>query len=169
MITIWITSATAQNEFNDQRDQICAGYRGTSLWGECTRAVAHDCQDETLSRPQCDQWEQQWEATTGTMPPWLPATNQPPIAIDDNYQTGVNQTLNVPVPGVLYNDISPRDEPLVASLGSSTSYGTLVLNADGSFVYTPGRDFTGTDQFTYYAADNLYSNYANVDITVGTP
>ncbi|MGV0795305.1 Ig-like domain-containing protein, partial [Mycolicibacterium sp. XJ1819] len=45
--------------------------------------------------------------------------------------------------------------------------GTLVLNADGSFTYTPDDDFYGTDTFTYLANDGeLDGNTATVTITV---
>ncbi|MDH3511712.1 MAG: tandem-95 repeat protein, partial [Gammaproteobacteria bacterium] len=33
------------------------------------------------------------------------------------------------------------------------TYGTLVLNSDGSFTYTPYANFSGTDAFTYQVAD----------------
>ena len=48
------------------------------------------------------------------------------------------------------------------------SYGSLSLNADGTFLYTPGLDFVGTDTFTYTVEDNLgaVSNTATVTITV---
>ena len=46
-------------------------------------------------------------------------------------------------------------------------HGTLQLNDDGSFVYTPTADYNGADSFTYKANDGgLNSNVAKVDITV---
>ncbi len=42
-------------------------------------------------------------------------------------------------------------ETLTAVLGATTSNGTLTLNADGSFSYTPDAGFFGTDSFTYTA------------------
>ncbi|HSF85280.1 MAG TPA: Ig-like domain-containing protein, partial [Acidimicrobiia bacterium] len=46
--------------------------------------------------------------------------------------------------------------------------GTLVLNADGSFTYTPDPEFSGTDEFTYQADDgkDLSTNVATVTITI---
>ena len=45
--------------------------------------------------------------------------------------------------------------------------GTLTLNADGSFAYTPNADFFGTDTFTYKVNDGSFdSNVAEVTITV---
>jgi len=47
------------------------------------------------------------------------------------------------------------------------SHGTLTLDADGSFVYTPWDNYNGTDSFTYTAHDGqLDSNVATVTITV---
>ena len=34
-------------------------------------------------------------------------------------------------------------------------HGTLTLNADGTYTYTPDADFNGTDSFTYRAVDGL--------------
>ncbi len=50
---------------------------------------------------------------------------------------------------------------------SGVSHGTLVLNPDGSFSYTPDPNFNGTDSFTYQAHDGtMLSNVATVTITV---
>ena len=45
------------------------------------------------------------------------------------------------------------------------SHGTLVFNVDGSFVYTPAKNFTGTDTFNYYALDVTPLSNANVAAT----
>ena len=47
----------------------------------------------------------------------------------------------------------PTAVPLSAELGTTTSNGSLTLNADGSFSYTPNAGFWGTDSFTYTATD----------------
>ena len=50
---------------------------------------------------------------------------------------------------------------------SEPSHGTLTLNADGSFTYTPFSDYNGPDSFTYVANDgSVDSNVATVSITV---
>ena len=49
----------------------------------------------------------------------------------------------------------------------TTANGSLTLNADGSFVYTPNAGFCGTDSFTYTATDgHATSAPATVTITV---
>jgi Ca2+-binding RTX toxin-like protein len=66
---------------------------------------------------------------------------------------------------VLGNDID--DDPLTALLVSGPLNGSLVLNADGSFNYTPDEDFTGGDSFTYRASDGGFlSNVATASISV---
>jgi VCBS repeat-containing protein len=49
-------------------------------------------------------------------------------------------------------------------------HGTVGLNPDGSFAYTPAVGFAGRDSFTYKASDGLAdSDAATVTITVDTP
>ncbi|QDT97673.1 Ig-like domain-containing protein [Gimesia aquarii] len=43
---------------------------------------------------------------------------------------------------------------LSATLDTDVTNGTLILNANGSFVYVPNAGYTGTDQFTYKIFDN---------------
>ena len=46
---------------------------------------------------------------------------------------------------------------------SGPAHGTLTLNADGSFTYTPAANYNGTDSFTYKANDgSADSNAATV-------
>jgi VCBS repeat-containing protein len=69
--------------------------------------------------------------------------------------------------GVLANDADPRGNPLKAVLGASPTHGTLTLNADGSFSYTPARNYKGSDSFTYRASDGTAnSGIATVSIKV---
>ncbi|MCL4262355.1 MAG: tandem-95 repeat protein [Anaerolineae bacterium] len=79
----------------------------------------------------------------------------PPIANDDVYTTTEDIPLAIPAPGVLANDTEPDGDPLGAALSASPSQGTVQLNSDGSFVYTPTLNYNGTDSFTYVAYDAL--------------
>ncbi|CAA9275684.1 MAG: RTX toxins and related Ca2+-binding proteins [uncultured Acidimicrobiales bacterium] len=81
------------------------------------------------------------------------AVNDAPVAIDDTYTTNEDTALSVAAPGVLGNDTDPDGNPLTAGSASSPTNGAVTINTDGSFTYTPGAGFNGTDTFTYTASD----------------
>ncbi len=93
--------------------------------------------------------------------------NVAPTAVDDPRTLVENTSLTEPAPGVLGNDTDGNNDVLTSVLDSGPMNGTLTLNADGSFTYTPGTDFEGTDSFTYHANDgSADSSPATVTITV---
>ncbi|MBI4565817.1 MAG: tandem-95 repeat protein [Planctomycetes bacterium] len=93
--------------------------------------------------------------------------NDLPVAADDAYATDEDAPLAVSAPGVLSNDVDPDAEILTPSVVSGPLHGTVTLNADGSFTYTPEPDFNGMDQFDYEVSDGEFmSNTATVAITV---
>jgi VCBS repeat-containing protein len=93
--------------------------------------------------------------------------NRAPVAAADAFSTAEDTAVTVPAPGVLGNDTDPDGNPLTAALASGPSHGTLTLNANGSFTYTPAANFNGNDSFTYRASDGtLTSSPATVTITV---
>jgi len=114
-------------------------------------------------------------ANDGTVNSQNPATvtidvgNQKPVANNDAYSVDKNGALNIAAPGVLGNDTDLDGNPLTAVLHNNVTHGTLTLNANGSFVYTPTLDFEGVDTFTYFAKDGTANsqNPATVTINVG--
>ena len=52
---------------------------------------------------------------------------------------------------MLGNDTDADGQSLTAALVTGPAHGTLTLNADGSFTYTPAANYNGTDSFTYTA------------------
>jgi VCBS repeat-containing protein len=93
--------------------------------------------------------------------------NRAPVAASDAHSVAEDTPLTVAAPGVLANDTDPNGDPLTAILVSGVSHGTLTLNPDGSFTYSPAADYIGADSFTYKANDgSLDSNTATVSITV---
>ena len=99
----------------------------------------------------------------------ITAVNDAPAATGESYSTNYGVPLVVPTPGVLGNDTN-RDSPLLtAQVVTGPAHGTLVLDANGSFTYTPNAGFFGADEFTYAARDadpNRGSNVMTVSLTV---
>jgi VCBS repeat-containing protein len=77
--------------------------------------------------------------------------NHAPVAVDDTFTVSQDETLSVN--GVLNNDVDADGDALTASLVWAPTHGTLALNSDGSFSYTPDAGFFGTDGFIYRAKD----------------
>jgi hypothetical protein len=73
----------------------------------------------------------------------------PYAAVNDGYSVDENQILSVSAPGVLGNDDPPPVGASTVSLDTQAQNGTVALNSDGSFTYTPNTNFHGTDTFTY--------------------
>ncbi|MBN1995360.1 MAG: tandem-95 repeat protein [Anaerolineae bacterium] len=94
------------------------------------------------------------------------AINDPPVANPDAYTTPLTTTLVISAPGVLGNDTDVDGDSLTANLVTSPGAGVLILNLDGSFVYSP--TVFGVYTFTYRAYDPILtpSNETGVTITV---
>jgi VCBS repeat-containing protein len=82
------------------------------------------------------------------------AINDAPVAADDAYRVSVDDVLTADVAaGVLANDEDADGDTLTATLAVNVSNGSLTLNSDGSFTYTPTTGFHGEDSFTYTISD----------------
>ena len=89
-----------------------------------------------------------------------------PVCVDDAYTTNQDTTLTVSAAnGVLAND-TPNGGTVVAFDATSTANGTVSVNPDGSFVYTPANSFTGNDSFTYVVGNAAGQRTCTVTITV---
>ncbi len=98
------------------------------------------------------------------------AVNDAPVGVADSYSTDQNVPLTVPPRGVLNNDTDADGEILTATLVAGPAHGTLTLNANGSFSYTPTAGYNGPDSFTYQAADAVSSSaVTTVSITILPP
>ncbi|TMQ54210.1 MAG: tandem-95 repeat protein [Candidatus Eisenbacteria bacterium] len=105
---------------------------------------------------------------TATVSLTINPVNDPPVAHPDSWSATAGQTLTVAAPGVLANDVDVDGDPMSAVLVTDVSHGTLALNANGSFTYTPAAGFTGTDSFTCGTTDGLaVSAVASVALPVG--
>src|SRR5690348_17441956 len=93
--------------------------------------------------------------------------NDAPVAVADSYTIAEGGTINQAAPGVLVNDTDAEGSTLTAVLGTTTSNGTLTLNANGSFTYVHNGSETTSDSFTYRANDGTTNgNLVTVSITV---
>ncbi|HRN67634.1 MAG TPA: Ig-like domain-containing protein [Promineifilum sp.] len=99
----------------------------------------------------------------------IDVTPIPPTALDDSFSVDLGDTLSVPAPGVLANDLKGGNLPMQAILVEEPVGGSLTLNSDGSFTYTPDADYDTQDSFTYQASNGLLSNIATVTIAIIIP
>ncbi len=81
---------------------------------------------------------------------------RPPVATDDFNNTPIN----TPVSGnVLTNDDDPQGLPLTVNTTIPVicppQHGTVVLQANGNYVYTPTNNFVGTDKFCYVVCSSI--------------
>ena len=86
------------------------------------------------------------------------------MAADDSF-SGLHAPLAAAAPGVLANDSDADGDPLTAILVSGPAHGTVALQPNGAFTFTPAAGFSGTDAFTY-ANDGRDSNVAVVSIAI---
>jgi large repetitive protein len=85
-----------------------------------------------------------------------------PDAVDDSFSTNEDQPLSGTVA-----DSDVGNAPGSYSVLSNVSHGTLSLNTDGTFSYTPTSNYTGTDSFTYKLVDaDGDESTATVSITI---
>ena len=103
-------------------------------------------------------------STAATVAITVTAVNDTPAAADDSVTTNEDTPL---AGNVLANDVDVEGDSLTATLVDGPAHGELVLNADGTFTYTPDTDYYGADSFTYTATDGTAtSTAATVAITV---
>jgi len=90
--------------------------------------------------------------------------NAAPVATDDAYEAIIPGVEGAEVPteltinaaeGVLANDSDANGDDLTVAIATTPENGTIDLNTDGSFTYTPTNGFTSQEQdsFTYTVSD----------------
>ena len=102
--------------------------------------------------------------------------NDAPNAVDDFYSTSLNTAVTASMRAndsdADNNTLTITTTPIVAP-----SLGTVVINTDGTFVYTPNGNSTGVETFTYEICDNGTDNgvsnpkcsQAVVTVTINDP
>lgn len=109
--------------------------------------------------------------TSNTATVTITVTDQAPVANADSYTTTQEQPLSTTATGVLNNDTDADGDTPTAVLVSGPAHGTLSLQSNGDFTYTPASGYFGSDSFVYAAWDGARSsNNATVSLTVeGVP
>ena len=100
-----------------------------------------------------DSSEQQSSATVDVAVNLISNPNEDPVAVADSYT--INEDVTLTATSVLNNDSDP-DGGTLAVLTTpivNVSNGSLLLNSDGTFIYTPDVNYNGTDNFTYRLTD----------------
>jgi VCBS repeat-containing protein len=104
-------------------------------------------------------------SVTGSIDITVTAVNDTPVAFDHAFTTDEDNSLTMAAPGLLAGAFDVENDPLQALLVAATSHGTLVLRPDGSFTYTPGANFHGSDSFQYAVTDGQATS-ATVTVTL---
>ncbi|MBU0501029.1 MAG: tandem-95 repeat protein [Gammaproteobacteria bacterium] len=87
-----------------------------------------------------------------------------PVAVDDSFVLNEDAALNGSLAG---NDTASGDGGNVWALAGNPSHGTVTVNPDGSFSYTPAANYAGADSFTYTLTDTDGDvSTATVNLTV---
>lgn len=96
--------------------------------------------------------------------------NDPPVANNDVYVVSNASVVTIPSGlGILTNDSDIDGDQVFIDVASVTTAGSgsVVVNVNGSFVYTPQAEFIGVDSFSYRVTDgNLVSGIATVQLNV---
>ena len=79
-----------------------------------------------------------------------------PIAKDDIYQVDEDAVLDLhTTDGILANDIDEQMDEIQLTLVDEVQHGSLIIQNNGAFRYTPDPDYFGPDGFTYFLNDGI--------------
>lgn len=87
--------------------------------------------------------------TTYTVTILVNTPNEPPVSSDTSISVNEGGTIT----GILPPATDPEGQPIVYGLGSGPQYGTVIINADGTYSYRPADGYNGVDSFTFTISD----------------
>ncbi|WP_066013000.1 S-layer family protein [Thioclava sp. SK-1] len=94
-------------------------------------------------------------------------SNTAPVAVNDSYQMLEDTVMTVDtIDGLLANDTDPQGDALSVTQLGTPEHGSIIFDADGSFIYMPDTDFYGTDTIDYTISDGTATSTAQLEITV---
>ena len=88
--------------------------------------------------------------------------NEPPVGVDDKTQTEFGMPVSI---SVLDNDSDPDGDDLHIGGFTQPANGSVEMNEQGLFIYTPNEGFSGTDIFAYLLCDDA-GNCVTVTVTI---
>ncbi|MFJ4076160.1 Ig-like domain-containing protein [Curtobacterium sp. NPDC089991] len=154
---------------------VLADDEGTDLWAKLDRKPAHGTVALAKDGSYVYTPEHDWSGIDtftytaidhdGNTATGLVTITVTPTATNDKAATKAGKSITVAGPGVLGND---HGSDLTVVTSGKAGHGTVSIAADGTFVYTPAKGFSGTDTVTYRAQDGSGQQVdATVTVTVG--
>jgi large repetitive protein len=102
--------------------------------------------------------------TQGTLVITVQPVNDNPVASDDAFTVLEDQVLSA---NASLNDSDAETAALIYAIVDAPDFGTVVMQANGQFVYTPNANYFGSDMIVYHATDaSGASDVATIVITV---
>ncbi|WP_244163104.1 Ig-like domain-containing protein [Paenibacillus pectinilyticus] len=102
------------------------------------------------------------DSSIATVSLTITAVNDVPLANDSTKTTPEDAAVDGTVSG---SDV--EESPLTYTIVTNPAHGSVTLNSDGTYTYTPNANYNGTDSFTFKANDgSADSEAATVTITV---
>jgi hypothetical protein len=149
------------------------GNKSNTTWANIMTQAAgsYTVKVKIFSKKQCgneDQDEDEEDYTISNPDP-NPGVNDPPVANDDTASTVTDTTLYSST-SILTNDTDPEGDSLSVSNGTFTTSqsGTLVLQSNGDYTYSPPSGFSGTDTYTYTLSDSALTDTGTITFTVSS-
>ncbi len=96
----------------------------------------------------------------------ITAINDAPTGQDDHYHVAEDGVLTLSGNSIVDNDVDLDGDHLTATLVTDVSNGTLVLDQNGTFTYTPNANYNGLDSFTYKPDDGIASAAAASTVSI---
>ncbi|MCA9217525.1 MAG: tandem-95 repeat protein [Planctomycetales bacterium] len=93
--------------------------------------------------------------------------NSAPTSVADQFTIAEDSVLTRDAAtGVLSNDTDFEGNAISATLFDGPSHGELTFESDGSFSYTPNRDYFGADSFRYTISDGIDDNTQPITVSL---
>jgi VCBS repeat-containing protein len=103
-------------------------------------------------------------SNTATVTLTVTPVNDAPVAADVSASTAEDTVATI---DLVATDVDSAGAELQFAIQTQPGHGSVVKNADGSYSYTPAKDYNGADSFTYTVSDgSLTSNVATVRISI---